>query len=214
MLKRLSVLTVFLATTYACFPAPGKSSNPKTDSGRQDAQDTGRQQPSPSPPIAVPQLGYNPTFNDNAQKQHDKDGWDKAAVLSNYLLVLIGIAGIAVAVCTLLKLERQTKATEVAAESSLKQANHIITSERAWMTVVIESELIPPEIEESPSIRWTGFSIQFVNQGKTPALLIEAGCHGVVQSHATELPDIQPPTQKRRFGNGEVKDFRFFRVPM
>jgi hypothetical protein len=100
---------------------------------------------------------------------------------------------IGVALGTMILIYWQSKATADAAKAALLQANHIVTSERAWMIAEAGDAGIPAEIEGATGIRWTEFSVRFVNKGKTPAFLIEAGCCGKVLPHGEELPTIQPP---------------------
>ena len=60
--------------------------------------------------------------------------------------VALFIVGVCIALSTLWKIERQTRATEVAAKAALEQANHMVASERAWILVDIrepESDPIP-----------------------------------------------------------------------
>jgi hypothetical protein len=107
MLKTLAILAVFLVVAHACFPAPGKASDPKADSSKNEAQDTSSQHPAPFFTPAIPQPRYSPTFNYYAQQEGAKDGWDKAAVFSNYLLVIVGIGGVVVAIITICFIKRQ-----------------------------------------------------------------------------------------------------------
>jgi len=62
-----------------------------------------------------------------------KDRWDKASVLVNVALGLIGLGGIAVALVTLRKVERQTKAAELAAVATQRTVQAMIDSERPWI---------------------------------------------------------------------------------
>jgi len=92
---------------------------------------------------------------------------------------------------------RAADAASSAAQAALLQADHMITSERAWMIAEAEDAHIPPEIEGATGIRWTGFSVRFINKGKTPAFLLEAGCHGKVLPHGESLPVNQPPYEEK-----------------
>jgi hypothetical protein len=107
MLKTLAIFAMLFVVAHACFPAPREISNPKTDSSKNKAQDAGRQQSAPVSTPAIPQPTYSPTFNYYTQKEGTKDGWDKAAVFSNYLLVIIGIGGVVVAIITICFIKRQ-----------------------------------------------------------------------------------------------------------
>ena len=98
---------------------------------------------------------------------HDRIAWEL-----NIILAAIGIIVVIVALSTLRKIERQTrateqaaiateksaKATEVAADATLKQTNHMVASERPFLMI----EAVGVE------------DIQFkaVNRGKSPAQII------------------------------------------
>lgn len=113
-------------------------------------------------------------------------GWQKAFQRPEWW-------AIGVAVGTMILIYWQSRATAEAAKAALLQANHIVTSERAWMIAEGGDAGIPPEVEGATGIRWTEFSVRFVNKGKTPAFLIEAGYCARVLPHGEELPTIQPP---------------------
>jgi hypothetical protein len=73
-----------------------------------------------------------------------------------------------------------------------RQANHMETSERAWIVVIPEKAKIPPSIDDPSGVVWAGYSVRCVNKGKTPAFVLEAGQHAVVQDLRIPLPKIQP----------------------
>jgi len=64
-----------------------------------------------------------------------KDRYDKVAVWINAVLAVIGMAGIGIAIGTLLKIKQQTAATEIAAVATAKQAAHMVASERPFIIV-------------------------------------------------------------------------------
>jgi len=87
-----------------------------------------------------------------------RDVYDWLVFGCSLVLAGVGIWGVIVAVRTLKKIERQTKATEKAAEAALKQAEHLIAAERPFL--MIEA---------------TGFEfveIQAWNRGRSPAQII------------------------------------------
>jgi hypothetical protein len=115
--------------------------------------------------------------------------WDKAAVIANYLLVLVGIVGTIVAICTLKKIERQTKAGEDAAkaakdgaEAALKQADNIVASERAWVLVAPEYDLQFPYF----------IKLVATNHGRSPAEVIWYDARKPTLKVGEELPSISP----------------------
>src|ERR1035441_7531446 len=149
MLKSLVVLAVFCISVQASAPVLGQtpsrdaapSKNPK------HAADSTQKPTERTPAPTHPQKGDPPTLkSDPSQKKADdapqsiaipkpvtvliqKDGMDWSAI-ANLILAAVGIVGIVVAICTLIKIERQTAATE-------KQADHMVASEGSWVTVEI-----------------------------------------------------------------------------
>jgi hypothetical protein len=112
--------------------------------------------------------------------------------IANIALVMVGAGGIWVAVCTLKKIERQTKAGEDAAKAAkdgaraaLAQANHMITAERAWLVVEAAMADFTPSVAVNMTFRW---SIR--NGGRTPAKIIGTQCvyQMVFQDELTSLP--------------------------
>jgi hypothetical protein len=132
VLKRLSIFAVFLAVACACFAAQREAANPQSNSGGHKSDNGNDKQPPPPHPMAVPETTDRQTLADDPQRKEGKDGWDKAAVLSNYLLVIVGIGGIVVAACTLQKIERQIRAAEADTEAMAR-------AERAWIVIHVES---------------------------------------------------------------------------
>ena len=112
---------------------------------------------------------------------------------------------IGIALGTMILIFWQSNATADAAKAALLQANHLVTSERAWMVAEAGDAGIPPEIEGATGIRWTEFSVRFANKGKTPAFLLEAGYRGKVLPHGETLPTIQPPYAEKEISKWDGK---------
>jgi hypothetical protein len=112
---------------------------------------------------------------------------------------------IGIALGTMILILWQSKATADTAKAALLQVNHIVTSERAWMVAEVGDAGIPPEVEGATGIRWTEFSMRFVNKGKTPAFLLEVGYCGKVLPHGEQLPAIQPPYGEKEISKWEGK---------
>jgi hypothetical protein len=83
----------------------------------------------------------------------------------NIALFLVGFAGVVVALLTLRKLERQTKATEDAAEAALCNTQAMVHSQRPWIIVQIEE--VPRDNAAKTCFRLSGY-----NHGSTPAFVI------------------------------------------
>ncbi len=179
------------------------ATNPKTGPGANKAQDAKSQQPAPVDPSASPQPIYSPRFNNNAAQKTEKDGWDKASVFANCILVFVGIGGIIAAVLTLRAINRQadlmetqaeeareaaTTATAIAqkaAEAALLNAQALIHSKRPWVIVQIE------EIAGENAAK-TRFRLSAYNHGDSPARVIS--CKGPtitwLENPDSELPAV------------------------
>lgn len=125
---------------------------------------------------------------------HDRISW--AALL---VLVVLGYVGIMLAVSTLRKIERHTRAGEAAAaaaaesaRAALIHAETIVSSERPWILV---------SIEPSPGID-NGFTITASNRGRTPARIV-AIPHKIEfaddESHLPEVPQYQEASSSSPF---------------
>jgi hypothetical protein len=95
---------------------------------------------------------------------------------SNWLLVLAGIGGIIVAIVTLKKIERQTKAAKDAADAALLNAKAFINSERPWLVVDIEEGEMGQDI------------VRAINKGNTPAEMHEGHCECKLQRVGDFVP--------------------------
>jgi hypothetical protein len=91
------------------------------------------------------------------------------------------------------KIERQTKAGEDAAkaakdgaQAALGQANHMVTSERAWLVIEAAMGDFKPAADVDMTFRW---SIR--NGGKTPAEIVGTQCvyQMLLSEELTSLPD-------------------------
>ncbi|MGC9157663.1 MAG: hypothetical protein ACP5FH_01640 [Terracidiphilus sp.] len=94
---------------------------------------------------------------------------DKIAWTANLLLVLLGYAGILVAVSTLKKIQRQAEqagsaaeAAAASAQAALLNAQAVIHAERPWILITVEP---------SPN-RENCFSILATNRGRSPAKIV------------------------------------------
>jgi hypothetical protein len=90
---------------------------------------------------------------------------------ANWALVLVGALGVLAAFITLRKIGEQTAATKKAAEASLKQANAMVASERAWVVIRSSMKGYTPSTNDDFRYWW---SIE--NTGHTPARILETQC--------------------------------------
>jgi hypothetical protein len=112
MLKYLAVLALVLAVASQGIPARAASS--KTNPSLVKVEKAGGPQNAgatdPDSPIAGQDSG--PTFIYNTQKEQQKDKWDKAAVISHFVLAGVGAIGLVLAFLILNILKRQSEVLE------------------------------------------------------------------------------------------------------
>lgn len=96
---------------------------------------------------------------------------DQISWAANIVLAIVGYVGIMLAVSTLRKIERQTRAVETAASALADQAQAtalsaqaVIEAERPWLLVTIEESLTVKD----------GFNIVAVNRGRSPAQIMSS----------------------------------------
>jgi hypothetical protein len=119
-------------------------------------------------------------------KLHDQIAW-----AANLALVFAGFIGIILALSTLKKIERQTRAAELAAEAaaahaeaSLLSAQALADAERPWLLI---------SVEPSPS-RANSFTVIATNRGRTPAQIVstvEQIKIAIDETHLSRIPEYQ-----------------------
>ena len=123
---------------------------------------------SSSPAAAAPAKDSGgQTFITYSQKDTKKDAWDKAGIFCEFLLAAVGIAVVVAGGLVVIRMDRQTRATENAAKAALAQAESVAVSERAWL-------IIAPAREEQDWSRDRSFHWVIRNVGRTPARLMES----------------------------------------
>ncbi|MFZ0663849.1 MAG: hypothetical protein WAM66_14245 [Acidobacteriaceae bacterium] len=110
--------------------------------------------------------------------------WDKAAVIANFMLVMVGGTGVIVAWRTLRKIKEQTEAGRKAAEAALLNAQAVINAERAALLFLVTKERV-----NGPPPR-TIFKITVKNFGRVPAweILVSESQEKFVRSPGDLLP--------------------------
>ena len=153
MLKIMALLGVFLGLFAVDMAYHQKASAQQHTEATQDG-----------PPAAITVNNDDHSSQKHQEESHVAPWWPE------------GITAIAI-ICTLIAIGIQTYYTRKAAEAStasataaLDQANHMITSERAW---IIVSSRFPEELSPNPQRAKTRFRWEFLNVGKSPARLIE-----------------------------------------
>jgi hypothetical protein len=184
MLKRLLIASGFAALMVTCM------------SGQQDVGGDKNGLPRKGQPptvVANSQNDYCNALDAPANPAGEPFQWHIAVKQADWWLFFAAMATLLVIIWQTIQTRRAAEATRDAAKAALLQANHTVTSERAWMIAEPGDAGIPPEIEGSTGIRWTDFSVRFVNKGKTPAFLLEVGYCGTVLPQGEALPGIPPP---------------------
>jgi hypothetical protein len=110
---------------------------------------------------------------------------DRIAWVANLVLVILGYAGIALALGLLKKIERQTQYAETAAQAAadtaqavLVQAQAVARAERPWVLVTVEPS---PEVEN-------GFMVVATNRGRTPARILSVVDKIAIEADQSKLP--------------------------
>jgi hypothetical protein len=130
----------------------------------------------------------------NTDKKDGKDGWDKAGIIANYLLVAVGLGGVIAAVRTLSVIRRQTNLSEVgaiaakeSAEAASRQIQMIKDKERARIEIKATGLELQREGEECWNIKG-GISLRNVGAARAH---IRQGAGNLI----IETPKDGPPTE-------------------
>jgi hypothetical protein len=200
MIKRLLIFAVFFTIAQAFVPAIGQASDKsyaatekedrsyvsgasrqpaeavieeKANDANDQSQSGESRKANPQPAVSITKATAAP----EAWAWHDKWLW-----VANLVLAVVGVGGIIVAILTLFKIERQTKAGETAAKAALLSAQAVINAERPWLLVVIESVKGP----------MGGFNIFVKNKGRTPAMIVASHIGCVRVEDISHLPTEAP----------------------
>jgi hypothetical protein len=190
MLRWVAILTVVLSVAQAAIPTARQTATQHRNKGtdqqpsKQDsygpsntAPKTQEQQESSgnqkSKTQERPQPDQQTTINiTNSAPMPGSLTWrDILTVGGNLVLDLVGIVGTIIALWSVCTLKRQTKASWAAAKAALKQANHIVTSERAWVEIS-RITLTSGAIDQPGGGKQLFVSCEGINRGKTPARVL------------------------------------------
>lgn len=191
MLSRLTILAMLLAVAYTPPLILGQelasnSSAPKSQKKQNEPIKSNQNPPpiTPSPPkldadrdqTEAPAGAYgeqqstinvtNPAPVPEAWSWHDKVAW-----MGSLLILGLG-AG------TLWWLIKQTKATQMAAEATLLNAQALINAERPWLVMNIEPDRDFPNL----------FRVKAANRGRTPAAIVSAADGYLIVPVREKLP--------------------------
>jgi hypothetical protein len=204
-LKGLAIFAVMLALTQAPVAYPAQASG----QGGVNRQT----RPISAPSADVPQetanpaakteseggiRDYQPSHMSVANPAPAPSAWtwqEKIAWAANLVLVILGYAGIMMAVSLLKKIDRQTGYAETAAEAAaassqaaLMNAQAILHAERAWILI---------SVEPSPSAE-NSFTIMASNRGRTPARIIETTERTRIAIDEKRLPGTPEYAEEKR----------------
>jgi hypothetical protein len=216
-LKGLSIFAVLLALTLLSALVLGQASdksghNPQTPSLSLPTDNPGFLQqtpPLPSSSIVSPQSTGSPIAKpecDGLPCDYPEpriavvnpapvpESWptrDRIAWVANVVLAIVAYAGIILAVSTLKKIERSTRATEViamaaadSAQAALLNAQAVIDAGRPWLLITVDP---------SRSIV-NSFAVKATNRGRCPANMIasvERIMIAVDESHLPNTPEYE-----------------------
>ena len=187
MLKKQAITAFSIALFFAHGPdKPGTQQKQKT-------------QPIPAAPVTIVD---NSTRQAAAYGTGEKPPQPHARVeWSNWALVLIGGLGVCAAYGTLRKIERQTKATEVAAKGAMESGAAFIEAERAW--IMAETGNIPDDFEPDFQ-RVQLFEIRpvVINRGRTVGRVISGFIGKLDVPSDYEMPP--EPDYSGKMGNAKI----------
>ncbi len=108
-------------------------------------------------------------------------------------LVGVGIITCGVIIWQSCETRKAAQAAKNSADAALKQANHIVTSERAW--IIANLDTAPSAVDADVPVK---IFPKIRNAGKTPAFLIEKSESSQTLDSGTSLPDgpIYPTPEK------------------
>lgn len=210
MLKILAILALFLCAVvynYADKQSPAHAR----------AQ---HQKPSqPTPPIPIQAAGNStgqgadPKNNPSDEPKSirvilpSKDKYDYVSFGVSIALLLTGIVGVIAAFSTLGVIRRQTTAAEAAAKAALRQAEHMVTSQRAWIIASPQTPTppIPPvsDHENAMAPMLVSVNILFDNKGNTPAFIRKIAT-GACAIPSNQMPDFTSTQQSGELGDVPV----------
>lgn len=212
MLKGLAIPAVILAVMLAMAPVSMPQEGPasqdsrkihagaaKADAGAGDPSSAASSVAGQAANPALPQSPERPTFINNTYNESIKDLWDKAAIASNYLLSLVGIAGICVGISIVRRIGRQTQVAAEAVKAMRDQTEHMAVADRAW---VLEEVSVPLDWDTYKTGSDRGMlSVQIRNHGRSVARVTELRLQAVSQTKAMPpVPDYSPLPRLEELG--------------
>jgi len=195
MFRGLAICAVLFAIPLAPAPVSGQAAD-QSGSSRQTLSASGSTSTAPqstdSPAartdcggVSCDTLQPHITVANSAPMPANWPLHERIAWAANLVLVIVGYAGIMLAISTLKKIERQSKYAEAAAQAAaecaqaaLLHAQAIVHSERPWILVTVE----PSRSREN------SFIVMATNRGRTPARIVSTAEQIVVAIDENSLP--------------------------
>lgn len=192
IVKGLVIIPALLAMTLAplpgCAQTPGANHPSPALSTSSSAAVQSTASPTARPDCLAVPCDYQPQHITVANPPVLPVQWllrDRITWAANLVLVLLGYAGIMLAVSTLKKIERQTRYAETAADAAaasaqaaLLHAQSIVNAERPWLLVAVEPSL---GIENR-------FEVIVINRGRTPAQIEATSVQVTIAADEEHLP--------------------------
>jgi hypothetical protein len=188
-LKGLAIFAALLVITLAPMAVAAKASDPAVANAFSTSERQSTASPTPGTDSGSGARDYQPQPHITVANPpptvlpwtlHEQIAWG-----ANLVLVLLGYAGIMMAVSLLKKIDRQTGYAEVAAEAAatsaqaaLLNAQAFIQAERPWILITVE----PSRSTEN------SFSVVATNRGRTPARIIETMEQTMIAVKESHLP--------------------------
>lgn len=209
-----SLFAVLLIVTQAPVPTSGQApNNTAQNTSKKEANGNDDKKPLlPSRAVVKPNAA-TPAPKPDASEQHGESQQNAVSIVETpsvpvvwtrhekiawgVNLALAGFAafGVCIAIKTLKTVKRQTEAAMIAAKASLRQANHIVASERAWMLI---------EGDPNPGFDSWIFNFSSKNYGKSPAEILFTDLSFGVLNIGDDLPEEPSYTKaKDAFSNRE-----------
>jgi hypothetical protein len=203
-LKGLAIFALLLALPRAPAAVAAQSS----DSAGANRQST----PPPAASIPAPQETASPTPKTEGEGSAHADQphitvatpppapltWtlhEKITWAANLVLVILGYAGILMALSLLKKIDRQTGYAETAAEAAassahaaLMNAQAVLHAERSWILISVEASR---SAENS-------FTVVASNRGRTPAKIVEIAERSRIAIDEMHLPGVPEYAEEKR----------------
>ena len=203
-MRGLAIYAVLLALSQAPAPVAAQSSG-TTGANRQSP-------PLPATSIPAPQESASPAPKTEGEGSARVDQphitvatpapapltWtlhEQITWAANLVLVILGYAGILMALSLLKKIDRQTGYAETAAEAAassahaaLMNAQAVLHSERSWILISVEASR---SAENS-------FTVMATNRGRTPAKIIETADRSRIAIDEKQLPSTAEYAEEKR----------------